>query len=118
MEIGLSPQTVDTYLKVAMNRLGASNRRDAARKLAGLEASQKSGSPSPTIAKLEADPHSLKPTGGTGALGIVLPPPIGGRENTLGFVERSFAVLRVAVIGATVVIALALLIAGAFKAFR
>lgn len=38
-ETGLAPQTVDTYVKAAMAKLGASNRRDAARLLGAAEAS-------------------------------------------------------------------------------
>src|SRR4051794_12030891 len=43
IETGWAPQTVDTYIKAAMARLGASNRREAARLLAHAELSQKLG---------------------------------------------------------------------------
>ena len=113
---GLSPQTVDTYIKAAMARLGSSNRRDAARLLLSLEASQKSGSPPASIAAAAPSPQQDPGTGrrwGAWAL-----PPIGGSENKLGAAERTFAVLRIAGVSATAVIALALLIAGALKVFR
>jgi len=38
IERGLTPRTVDQYITLAVQSLGASNRRDAARKLAQLEA--------------------------------------------------------------------------------
>lgn len=118
IELGLSPQTVDTYLKVAIGRLGAANRRDAARRFAALEESQKSGSQSRPVAEPGSEPQSADTTGGGGAFAKVLPPPIGGIVNTFGLADRSFAILRVSVVGATVVIGLALLVAGALDAFR
>lgn len=113
---GLSPQTVDTYIKTAMARLGSSNRRDAARLLQSLEGSQKSGSPPATVAAEVPVPQQGSGTGrrsGTWAL-----PPIGGPENELGAAERTFAILKIAGVSATMVIALALLIAGALQVFR
>ena len=115
--LDLTPQTVDTYLKASMSRLGASNRRDAARMLAAAEASQKLGSPPPTLAEpLPADDQAGA-TGETGWLSWVRPPPVGGGFHDLSWSQKTYQALLVAMISTAVVVALALLIAGLFKTF-
>lgn len=56
-ELGISPATVDTYLKAAMQRLGTNRRRDAARILRSLiecdSLPQKLGSPSDDLVQHE-----------------------------------------------------------------
>lgn len=119
IETGLSPQTVDTYVKASLARLGVSNRREAARLLQGWEASQLSGSPAPTVANTDP-PSDQPPTAGSGWQGArsLLPPPIGGRINQLGASERTYAILRVAFVSAATVLGIALLLAGALQTFR
>ncbi len=117
-EVGLSPQTVDTYIKAAMAKLGAGNRRDAARLLEAHELSQQLGSPPGAIAMNAAPADQAVATGGGGRLDWLLPPPVGGKSNDLSAAERTFAVLKVAGIGAVAVFALALLIAGTLYTLR
>ena len=111
LETRLSPQTVDTYVKQAMAKLGASNRREAARILNEAEASQKSGSPPSPLAET---PPAATVTGSTWRR-LMRPPPIGGTLHDLGWQDKTVEVMRVAVLGAAVVLALALSFAGLYQ---
>lgn len=115
--LDLTPQTVDTYLKASMSRLGASNRRDAARMLVAAETSQKLGSPPAGLAEQAAGHDQLASTGRTGWLSWVRPPPVGGGFHDLSWSQKTYQALLVAVISASIVIALALAIAGLFQTF-
>lgn len=115
--LGLTPQTVDTYIKAAMSRLGASNRRDAARMLVSLEGSPNLGSPTPRLADISPTPDQKLPTG-TGWLRWVRPPPVGGASHDLSWSQKTYQALLVAVISTSIVVALALAIAGLFRTFR
>lgn len=116
--VKLTPQTVDTYIKTAMSRLGVSNRREAARLLADWEASQKTGSPSQTVVETAPAVEERGAVGRGSAVHLISLPPVGGRQNALSNTEKLLAALKVAVVGATAVIALALLIAGVLKTFH
>lgn len=115
---GLAPQTVDTYLKMAMSRLSAPTRRDAARKLLQQELSQQLGSPPLTIAATSARGDQGDATRNRGWFQTLAPPRLGGTVNDLDSTQRTYAVLKVAAISAAVVIALTLLIAGMLETFR
>ncbi|HEY0013722.1 MAG TPA: LuxR C-terminal-related transcriptional regulator [Allosphingosinicella sp.] len=115
--LDLTPQTVDTYLKASMARLGASNRRDAARMLAAEEASQKLGSPSPALAEPVPEPDQVAATERTARPSWVRLPPVGGGFHDLSWSQKTFHALQVAVISTAIVIALALAIAGLFETF-
>ena len=114
--LGLTPQTVDTYVKSSMARLGVSSRREAARILAASEISQKLGSPSASLADRQQEPQ-MASTGTTGWLSWVRPPPVGGGFHDLSWSQKTYQALLVAVISASIVIALALAIAGLFQTF-
>ena len=115
--VGLSPQTVDTYLKAAMARLNVANRREAARRFLESEASQLSASPSLAVELPLPDGQVGATAAGRYWAGLLLPPPLGGRPNELTAGARTFAALRIAAIGTVVVIAIALLIAAALRTF-
>jgi len=115
--LGLTPQTVDTYVKTSMARLGASNRREAARMLVADEASRNLGSPTAGVAEHRPLPDQLASTGTTGWLSWVRPPPVGGSFHDLTWSQKTYQALLVAVISASIVIALALAIAGVFQTF-
>lgn len=117
IETGLSPNSVDTYLKAAMSSLGVANRRDAARLLGSHEASQHLGSPTPAVAAVLARPQSGATIVGGGA-GMLSLPLLGGRPNHLSAAAKTFAVLRIAAVSAVVVVAIALLIVALFRTFR
>ena len=117
---GLSPQTVDTYIKSANQISEVSSRREAARKLLDAERSQKSGYPSEPVVR-EDEPgeqssqseHGAEPGGNS----FFRLPPVGGEENALDWAERSFAILKIGVLGFTVAAGIALVTAGIFWAF-
>jgi DNA-binding CsgD family transcriptional regulator len=116
-QTGLAWQTVDTYLKQAINRIGATNRREAARALKDWELSQKSGSPSAAVADAPIGGNHSFQTGGGWRSWLRLPP-VGGSINNLSWSQKTFAALQVAVVGAAVVIALALAVAGLLSTLR
>jgi hypothetical protein len=115
--VGLSPQTVDTYVKAAMAKLGTANRRDAARVLADYEVSHELGSPPAPVADRDV-PDEPRLAIATGWRDLILPPAVGGSRNDLGALQRSYAVLKVALVGAVVVLGLTLAVAGTLYTFR
>jgi len=117
-QTGLTPQTVDTYVKAAMAKLRVDNRRDAARLFTAWEASQKSGSPSAGIVgDAETGKQTAMAAGGNWRELLAIPP-VGGRENNLGAAAKTLAVLKVSIVGAVVLAALMLCIAGLLYTFR
>lgn len=115
--LDMTPQTVDTYLKASMSRLGASNRRKAARMLTAEEASQKLGSPSPELAEHGREPDQMAATGTSAWPSWVRLPPVGGGTHDLNWSQKTYQALLVAVISTAIVVALALTIAGLFHTF-
>lgn len=118
--LDLTPHTVDTYLKASMARLGATNRRDAARMFVASEAedgSQNLGSPTQALADPAPGPDQSASTGRQGWLSWVRPPPVGGGTHDLNWTQKTYQALLVAVIATAVVVALALTIAGLFETF-
>lgn len=115
--LGLTPQTVDTYLKTSMARLGVSSRREAARILVASELSPNLGSPSAGLADAGQRTDQMATTGTTGWLSWVRPPPVGGGFHDLNWSQKTYQALLVALISASIVIALALAIAGLFETF-
>lgn len=117
IETGLSPQTVDTYIKAAMARLGVQNRREAARLLAQWELSQELGSPPPPVAPTDDGPQTPEPSGA----GHGDPPwrlvPVGGGTHDLTWSQKTYAALRVAAVSAAAIVALVLLLAGVLNTF-
>ncbi|HEX7857679.1 MAG TPA: helix-turn-helix transcriptional regulator [Sphingobium sp.] len=115
LETGLSPQTIDQYLRRAAVTLGASNRREAARLLADLE---KEG-----FRKSELKPQDIAANQNPSDLSADITtqgatawrswpakwlPPIGGERYDLDQAGKVYAVLRVSlftVVTAGIVIA-------------
>lgn len=120
IETGLMPQTVDTYIKSAMAKLGSASRRDAARLLAASEEMlpQRLGSPSPSVVTGPSRKHVESIARRSKFLGTLALPPIGGAYNELSAAQRTYAVLRVAGISVIVISSLVLLIAGVMMTFR
>lgn len=118
LETGLAPQTVDTYLKIALSRLEVTNRREAARRLVAWELSQKSGSPTRAVAGQPSTPDPPPQTGGKKLLAILGLPPVGGAFHDLGWARKTYLALRVALMSAAGLTAVTLVIAGLFWTFR
>ena len=117
-QTGLSPSSVDTYLKQANSILGASNRRDAARTLLRLETSQKSGSPTQALPNSAGRPSQSTVTGERSWRHWLRLPPVGGSDNDLTWQLKTLHILQIAVVSAAVVLALTLTIAGFLRIFR
>jgi len=124
IELSLSPSTVDTYLKLAIARLGASNRRDAARKYMENGPSQNFGSQSPGLAEplLAAEnggqPVQFDPVPREGqSLGwrAFLPPPVGGKQNDRSTSQRFWDACKVVFWGIIIFLALVLVMSQALK---
>ena len=117
-ETGLTPQTVDTYVKASLAKLGASNRRDAARMLVAWEDTAEAGegeSATPGRTSSRVDATAARSSGWRG---LITPPPLGGGYTDLSWTQKTYQVLQVAVIAAATVVALALIIAGLLDTFR
>jgi DNA-binding CsgD family transcriptional regulator len=119
LETGLSPQTIDQYLRRAAMTLGASNRREAARLFAELEKSgvetaaqsldevfNKSEFKTDEVAPTEKSGISVVPTE-PGSLLSLQPkgrarmlPALGGQRHDLNRIEVLYAILRVSLITA------------------
>jgi DNA-binding CsgD family transcriptional regulator len=116
-QTGLAWQTVDTYLKQAISRTGATNRREAARALMGWELSQELGSPSPAVVETPDEGNQSTQADGRWQQWLRLPP-VGGSTNNLSWSQKTLSAFQVAVVGAAVVIALALAVAGLLSTLR
>ncbi|RED17726.1 helix-turn-helix domain-containing protein [Parasphingopyxis lamellibrachiae] len=119
---GLSHYTVDTYIKRALPVVGASNRRDAARIVVRSEQSQKIGSP-PESVVFQSDSAILNPATSHRSSNATLSsvfdlPKIGGGVNDLAWVERHYAIIKVAALGFSVILAITLASAGILWVFE
>lgn len=113
-QTGLTPQTVDTYLKASLPRLGASNRREAARLFLAWEAANAAGTPPAATSESVAESDRSAPQARTRIFGL---PPLGGAVNDLGWAQKTVQALQVAVVAAATIIALTLAMAGILKTF-
>lgn len=118
--VGLTHQTVDQYLHRARQTLGAANRREAARILAEIESARPFkgfelkpndlGEPKIPDIVGEATEQEQRPAE---LLGL---PPIGGPRNDLNSAQRLIAISRIALFLMICVLAMTLLVKGAFVA--
>jgi DNA-binding CsgD family transcriptional regulator len=117
-ETGLSPSSVDTYLKQAMAALGVNNRREAARRYAQIDASQKSGSPPPALFNAPDAASEGLQTGAETPRHWQRFPPVGGADNDLSWPDKTLLILQIAAVGAGVMLALTLAIAGLLQILK
>lgn len=121
-ETGLSHNTVDTYIKRALPLVGASNRRDAARIIVDAEQSQKLGSPSGAVVlPFESSTLASNAISGTtnGSVSRLFDlPKIGGEANDLAWIERHYAIIKVAAFGFSIILAITLVTAGILWVFE
>lgn len=95
IELGLSPFTVDEYIKSAVAKIGAQNRREAARLLAEQSGQppipQKSGDEPPALAEVDPSHAAMVPDGSRKTPRWRIPILRQGRRyNELGWRERLF----------------------------
>lgn len=119
--LDLSPSTVDNHVTGAVHAIEAPNRGAAARALLAIEARQNLPRHSAGLAedaavsKTSAD-REVESRGPSGASLLSLPP-VGGKRNDLDGTSRSLRILQVAVVAASVAIALTIMVAGLFRTF-
>ena len=101
--LSLSPSTIDSHIRTAVERLGAMDRTSAARQV--LAAEQKDGAIEPTHSK-------------AGWWSLIKPPPLGGVVNELSARRRIFHVVQIALLGVMGMTAAVVTIAGLVNLFR
>ncbi|QLC26854.1 helix-turn-helix transcriptional regulator [Parasphingopyxis algicola] len=116
-ENGLSPHTVDTYIKQAMAALGVSNRREAARMLTRAAPSQKLGSLSQAVAEPEYSSNLAAPPRPR-SMRLIDLPRVGGEINDLSWTDRNYSIFKVAAFGVSVILAIILITAGILWVFE
>lgn len=116
-KLGISHSTVDNHVLAATQLLGVADRREAARLVIGAGQQLPRQAPALTerekssiVAGQEASPQ-------TTPAGLKLLPPVGGEPNEQTLGHKTIQILSIAFISTMAVIAMALLISGAFKAF-
>jgi DNA-binding CsgD family transcriptional regulator len=117
-KLGISHSTVDNHILIATQTLGVADRREAGRLVAN--AGQQLPRQAPALP--EADNSAIlaeREALGHPATGSVrLLPPVGGQVNEQTLGHKTMQILSIAFLSTLVVISLALIVSGAFKAFR
>jgi DNA-binding CsgD family transcriptional regulator len=117
-KLGISHSTVDNHILIATQTLGVADRREAGRLVAN--AGQQLPRQAPALPQAE-DSAILAERDALGhpATGSVrLLPPVGGQVNEQTLGHKTMQILSIAFLSTLVVISLALIVSGAFKAFR
>lgn len=117
-KIGISPATVDNHVRAALDTLQVESRAEAARILTAAEADQPLTSQPQPLA--EAPPGAaVNAVSGPASHGWQrIVPPMGGSLNNLTAEAKIFAILRVAVLGLSVLMILTIGIAVLLWMFR
>lgn len=121
--VGLTHESVNTYVKTATRLIGAPNRSVAARMLLDFERLPKLELPSDGVADTEGVSQLATPDGKTGSArptprvrgALLAPPPLGGRIADISTREKIAAMFRAALFLAVVVAVLLLLIVGGLR---
>ncbi|WP_375285675.1 helix-turn-helix transcriptional regulator [Sphingomonas sp.] len=114
-ELDLSPGTVDTYLSRASRLLGAASRQEAARMFLEAEtrAAECSGSTSQSRSSgVGGIVRTRLARSVAGVRWLFSVPPISGPEHDLNWIEKTLAIVRVAAVSLSFVVALAVTGAG------
>jgi hypothetical protein len=98
-ELDLSPSTVDNHIRLAIERLGASDRADAAQIARAADGAQQSTRPAPQ------------------KLSLFALPPLGGVKNELDARQRIFHIVQIALLGIMGMAAAVITIAGLVNLF-
>ena len=116
-KLGISYSTVDNHVLAATQMLGAADRREAARLVSTYRqelprhAQQLSDYEKTSIVDVQEALTQSSPAG------LKLLPPVGGEVNEQTLGNKTVQILSIAFLSTLAVIAMALLISGAFKAF-
>jgi DNA-binding CsgD family transcriptional regulator len=120
--LSISPSTVDNHIRSALRTLNVENRAEAARALKRFETSQQLTSQATDVDQLDVCTQLSVLTAATASVNshptkawaVV---PIGGIQNNLNVSGKTLAILQVAGISLTALLALSILLAGALRVF-
>jgi DNA-binding CsgD family transcriptional regulator len=117
-KLGISHSTVDNHILIATQTLGVADRREAGRLVAS--AGQQLPRQAQTLSEAEnsAILREREAAGPPVTGNVRLLPPVGGQVNEQTLGHKTIQILSIAVLSTLAVIALALIVSGAFKAFR
>ncbi|WP_447726025.1 LuxR C-terminal-related transcriptional regulator [Sphingomonas koreensis] len=110
-KIGISPATVDNHVRAALDTLQVESRAEAARLLTAAETDQPLTSQPQPLAGTLSDAAVDVASGPARRWWQRLVPPMGGSLNNLAAEAKIFAVLRIAVLGFSVLMILTIGIA-------
>lgn len=116
-KLGISYSTVDNHVLAATQLLGVTDRREAARLFASVGQQLPRQASDLTDAEKTAIVDVQEALAHQSLAGLKLLPPVGGKPNEQSLGHKTVQILSIAFISTLVVIAMALLISGAFKAF-
>lgn len=116
--LGISHATVNNYVGAAVDLLGARNRGEAARLFLNLDHDERFIDESLELADLAdpAPPSSATDKDGNPPFPLI--PPLGGQRNTLAPEGKVYAIIKVAVLGLSTLIAITIAIAAGFWLLR
>ena len=117
-KLGISHSTVDNHILIATQALGVADRREAGRLVAS--AGQQLPRQAPTLPQAEnsAILRGREAAGPPVTGNVRLLPPVGGQFNEQRLGNKTIQILSIAFLSTLAVIAIALIVSGAFKAFR
>ena len=121
-QLGLSPSTVNNHIESAKKLVDAADRGEVARALVDFETGHKMPS-DPQGLFIAANAATLSPLRtaanqeGT-TWDLLRPPPVGGPENDLTGIQRSFHILQIALMSVIAIAAMSLVIAGLLHTFQ
>ena len=103
LELELSPYTVDGYIKSAMAKLRAPNRREAARLAASAAIPQQLGGQPAAIVKSDPDGEkSISAETPSGAQKRLWIPPLGGPRHHLSQADKLFVIFKISAVAIAV----------------
>jgi len=116
-KLGISHSTVDNHILIATQTLGVADRREAGRLVA--DAGQQLPRQTPGLHEPEnsAILQEREALGHPATGNVRLLPPVGGEVNEQTLGHKTIQILSIAVLSTLAVVALALIVSGAFKAF-
>lgn len=116
--LGISYATVNNYVSAAVETLGAKSRGEAARLFLDLDLDERLIDEPPGLACTPPSPPPSMATEKDGIGPQSFVPPLGGRRNTLGSEGKIYAIIKVAVLGLSTLIAITIAIATGFWLLR
>jgi DNA-binding CsgD family transcriptional regulator len=117
-KLGISHSTVDNHILIATQALGVADRREAGRLVAGAGQQLPRQAPALSEAENSAILREREAAGPPVTGNVRLLPPVGGQANEQTLGNKTIQILSIAVLSTLAVIALALIVSGAFEAFR